>query len=52
MGSPTLQILQDQILLVHWVCFRAGGFQTQNWAKAKLQLAALLGVPSHGASML
>jgi hypothetical protein len=26
MGSPTLQTLQDPILLLPWVCFRGGGF--------------------------
>jgi hypothetical protein len=28
-GSPTLQTLQDPILLLPWVCFRGGGFPTQ-----------------------
>ena len=26
MGSPTLQTLQDPILLQPWLCFRGGGF--------------------------
>jgi hypothetical protein len=26
MGSPTMQALQDPILLLPWVCFRGGGF--------------------------
>jgi hypothetical protein len=28
MGSPTLQTLQDLILLLPWVCFRGGDFVT------------------------
>jgi hypothetical protein len=26
MGSPTMQTLQDPILLLPWLCFRGGGF--------------------------
>jgi hypothetical protein len=27
MGLPTLQTLQDPILLLPWLCFRGGGFR-------------------------
>jgi hypothetical protein len=34
MGSPTLQTLQDPILLLAWLCFRGGGFRIPNSASA------------------
>jgi hypothetical protein len=30
LGAPTLQTLQDPILLTPWLCFRAGGFPNPN----------------------
>jgi hypothetical protein len=35
-GSPTLQTLQDPVLLLPWACFRGGGVATQNHVKGKL----------------
>ena len=41
MGSPTLQTLQDPILMLPWVCFR-GAFQTQNRDTGPLQAGDLV----------
>jgi hypothetical protein len=43
MGSPALHTLQDPILLLPWVCFRAAAFQTQNQITPDIQEVEMQG---------
>jgi hypothetical protein len=49
MGSPTLQTLQDPILLPPWLCFRGGGFPnpSSNPSGPSVHLTELPPPPRH-----